>query len=41
MKGDNSPSIRGEDLEKLIIGLPSNNEQDKIIKKLESIIALI
>ena len=41
MKGDNSPSIRGEDLEKLIIGLPSNNEQDKIIQKLESIIALI
>ena len=41
MKGDNSPSIRGEDLEKIIIGFPSNNEQARIVKKLETIIHLI
>ena len=41
MKGDNSPSIRGEDLEKLIIGLPSKNEQTRIIKKIKSVIHLI
>lgn len=41
MKGDNSPSIRGEDLEKLIIGLPSKNEQTRVIKKITSVIHLI
>lgn len=34
MKGDNSPSIRGTDLERLYIGFPAFNEQEKIVKKI-------
>ena len=41
MKGDNSPSIRGNDLENLIIGVPSLNEQRRIVTKIHTINLII
>ena len=38
MKGDNSPSIRGEDLENLFIALPSINTQTKVCKKIRDLL---
>jgi type I restriction enzyme S subunit len=39
MKGDNSPSIRKGDLEGIILRLPSVQEQEKIVRILESILS--
>lgn len=37
MRGENSPSIRNDYLEKMIIGIPSLQEQKKIVEKIKSI----
>lgn len=34
MKGDNSPSIKNDNLENLVIAIPSRKEQERIISKL-------
>lgn len=37
MKGDNSPSIKGSDLENVLIGIPSIKEQERIVYKIKNL----
>ena len=41
IKGDNSPSIRNYAIESMLIGLPSLNEQERIVHKIKNLFAQI
>lgn len=41
LKGDNSPSIRNSTIERMLIGLPSLSEQEKIVYKIKILLAQI
>lgn len=41
MKGDNSPSIKGSNLENIIIGMPSPREQKRIVNKINNLYMLV